>query len=430
MKKAGHTEKFRALVTTRAVARYSQAMRNHRNRSKRMYRSKEEREKYREEQGGKTTSSDWMRKGGATTVINISATKDSKLAVAIEKALASCPAPTGTKTKVQERPGRSVREALVKGNPFPRPSCGRNSCPWVGRQEDCKDRCYREGVGYLASCKICTSEQQAAGIEEDKIVHSVYVGESHRSLPFRLARHFQEYRAMLRKGRRGGGGRGGRGGGGRGGQGGGGRASSSWMWDHVLEAHEGQGSEVVHEDFNFFLTDSFQKPLERQVDEMRRLDCVERKGKATITVMGRRKEIDVKKESMNRKEERFNLGGRRVRADFGTAATRPRDGAPVPTMPPVTAPTAATLPAAASTAAALPAAALPAAAPPDVVPAAATPPATTLPAAAPAAAVPAAPAAARPEDRPPAAALRRIAAQTSVSSISPRRLRPRRKGTS
>ena len=203
--------------------------------------------------------------------------------------------------------------------------------------------------------------------------------------------------------------------------------SVSWMWDHVLEAHEGQGSEVIHEDFDFFLTDPFQKPLERQVDEMRRLDCVERKGKATITVMGKRKEIDVKKESMNRKEERFNLGGRRVRADFGPAATRPKDGAPAPTMPSATAPAAATLPAAAPTATALPAAALPAAAPPAVAPAAATPPATALPAAAPAAAVPAA---ARPENRPPASALRRIAAQTSVSSISPRRLRPRRKGTS
>ena len=70
-------------------------------------------------------------------------------------------------------------------------------------------------------------------------------------------------------------------------------------------------------------------------------------------------------------------------------------------------------------------------APPAVSPAAATPPATTLPAAAPAAAVPAvpaAPAAARSEDRPPASALRRTAAQTSVSSISPRRLRPSRKG--
>ena len=56
-------------------------------------------------------------------------------------------------------------------------------------------------------------------MEEDKIVHSVFVGESHRSLPFRLARHYEEYQAMLRKRKRGGVGRGG-GRGGRGGQGG------------------------------------------------------------------------------------------------------------------------------------------------------------------------------------------------------------------
>ena len=130
MRQAGHTEKFRAMVTTRAVARYSQAMKNHRNKTNRMYRNKEERERFREEKGGKTTSSDWMRKGGFTTVINISATKDNKLGLAVEEALTNCPAPTGTRTKVQQRPGRSVREALVKGNPFPRPSCERKYCPW------------------------------------------------------------------------------------------------------------------------------------------------------------------------------------------------------------------------------------------------------------------------------------------------------------
>ena len=95
-----------------------------------------------------------MRKGGFTTVINISATKDNKLEMAVEQAMASCPAPTDTSTKVQQRPGRSVREALVKGNPFPRPSCGRKTFPWLGRKADCKGRCYREGVGYLASCNI------------------------------------------------------------------------------------------------------------------------------------------------------------------------------------------------------------------------------------------------------------------------------------
>ena len=428
MRQAGHTEKFRAMVTTRVVARYSMAMKNHRNKSKRMYRRKEERELYRKEQGGKATASDWMRKSGATTVINISATKGSKLALAIEQALASCPAPTGTRTKVQERPGRSVRETLVRGNPFPRPSCGRKSCPWVGRKEECKGRCYREGVGYLASCNICTNEQRAAGVEEDKVVHSVYVGESHRSLPFRLSRHFNEYRAMLRKGRRGRGGRGGRGGG-RGGQGGGGggRASSSWMWDHVSEVHDGQGNEEIHQDFNFFLTASFQKPLERQVDEMRRLDLVEKKGKATITVGGRKKDIKVQKESLNRKEERFNLGAGRIRADFGkpkqpqtpsppSSHTIPPPPPPPPTPhPPPPPPSSPVL--------------LPHLRPAPTTPA---PLPTTQPHQSP---TPAA-AAARPINRAAAAALplplRRIAAQTSVSNSqtsvpnSPRRLRPRK----
>ena len=109
-----------------------------------------------------------MRKGGFTTVINISATKDNKLEMAVEQAMASCPAPTDTSTKVQQRPGRSVREALVKGNPFPRPSCGRKTCPWLGRKEDCMGRCYREGVGYLASCNICTREQLAATASSEK----------------------------------------------------------------------------------------------------------------------------------------------------------------------------------------------------------------------------------------------------------------------
>ena len=83
------------------------------------YRSRKEREEQRAKQGGKTTASDWMRKSGATTVVNVSATKYNKLALAIEQARTSCPAPKDTRTKVQERPGRSVRQILVRVNPLP-----------------------------------------------------------------------------------------------------------------------------------------------------------------------------------------------------------------------------------------------------------------------------------------------------------------------
>ena len=53
------------------------------------------------------------------------------------------------------------------------------------------------------------------------------------------------------------------------------RASSRWNWDHVSAVLSGQGSEEVNKDFNFFLTATFIKPLERHVDEMRRLDAAE-----------------------------------------------------------------------------------------------------------------------------------------------------------
>ena len=48
---------------------------------------------------------------------------------------------------------------------------------------------------------------------------------------------------------------------------------SGQVQDGVLS---GQGSEEVNKDFNFFLTATFIKPLERHVDEMRRLDAAER----------------------------------------------------------------------------------------------------------------------------------------------------------
>ena len=97
---------------------------------------------------------------------------------------------------------------LKKGNPYHRPSCGRKACPWVARKVDCKGACYREGVGYLARCNLCMKQQLEAGIGEEKVIHSVYQGESHRSLPFRLQRHYKDYRTQPRKRRKAGGGRG------------------------------------------------------------------------------------------------------------------------------------------------------------------------------------------------------------------------------
>ena len=96
------------------------------------------------------------------------------------------------------------------------------------------------------------------------------------------------------------------------------------MFDHIKEMHGGRGSEDPFHDFEFHLTGNFTKPLERQVDEMRRIDKAERGGRASIRVVGgKSKELKVSKTTLNRREERFNLGtGRRVRATFGPPASQ------------------------------------------------------------------------------------------------------------
>ena len=66
-------------------------------------------------------------------------------------------------------------------------------CPRLGRQEKCRGSWYREGVGQLANCNLCVKKQLAVGMEEDKVKHSVYVGESHGSLPYPMSRHQAEY---------------------------------------------------------------------------------------------------------------------------------------------------------------------------------------------------------------------------------------------
>ena len=102
---------------------------------------------------------------------------------------------------------------------------------------------------------------------------------------------------------------------------GGGEGVSSRIWDHVKNKHMGEGSEEPFKDFDFYLTGTFDKPLYRQVDEMRRIDRAEGVGRASIVVGRKTKELRVEKVTLNRKEERYNLGsGRRVRASFGPPA--------------------------------------------------------------------------------------------------------------
>ena len=83
------------------------------------------------------------------------ATKGSRLATAVQEVLDTVPGPRGSRVLTQERPGSSVKSVLVTSNPFPRASCGRRYCPWTAKGLDCREKRYRENVGYAARCTRC-----------------------------------------------------------------------------------------------------------------------------------------------------------------------------------------------------------------------------------------------------------------------------------
>ena len=199
MKKCGHKEKFRDMITSRAVAKYNNSLSNHTNKTKPMYRSKEEMVKQWKEKGGKPDKSNWFGKSGATGVFNVPASEGSKLAAVVRQVLDKEMGPKNSKIVVQERPGCSVRTNLVTSRCFPRPSCNRQFCPWFINGENCYDACYRESVGYAARCRRCRTEQIQAGKLGNEVTDSVYLGESSRSLPTRSSLNFRDYRQEIKK---------------------------------------------------------------------------------------------------------------------------------------------------------------------------------------------------------------------------------------
>ena len=243
-----------------------------------MYRTREEMVDQWAREGGKATKANWFKKSGATGVFKLPATLGSRLATAVQVVLDTVPGPRGSRGRTQERPGSSVKSVLVTTNPFPRASCGRKYCPWTAKGQDCRERCYRENVGYAARCKRCHTTKVAQGVEEKKVEDAVYLGESSNTLPTRAEQHFVDYRQYMKQQPGGQGKR--RGGGGE--EEGNRRGVSSWMADHTRHTHKSIISDDPTSDYEFVTVGTFRKPLQRQVDEYLRMEQVKRSRKMRV----------------------------------------------------------------------------------------------------------------------------------------------------
>ena len=126
-------------------------------------------------------------------------------------------------------------------------------------------------------CRRCITAQSEQGVTDDDMKHSVYLGESSRSLPSRSAFHFRDYTQEMKKkivvekwtsrDEEGTGGRGERvrrGSEDEEEEGGVPVSVSSWMADHSRECHGGVISTNPMMDYEFEVTGTFLKPLHRQ----------------------------------------------------------------------------------------------------------------------------------------------------------------------
>ena len=258
MHDSGHTERFRSTVVSRVIGKYTKNLENHRNGTKRMFRTREEREEQIKLTGGRKTKSTWYRTDKTTTITTVPTTPGGLLARQMTETLAMCPAPGKCKTRVQEGVGRSVERNLVSSNPFPRQSCGRLDCPInICLPGGCAEECYKEGVGYQSTCTRCRTSQLEQGTPEKEVENHSYLGETARTLYTRAKQHLAAYRSHL-PGR---------------------KPSESWMWSHTLLKHDGVfGPQYGATDYQFRVQGRFTKPMQRQVDEAVRLGQVDNHG--------------------------------------------------------------------------------------------------------------------------------------------------------
>ena len=229
---------------------------------------------------GRSTKSNWFRKTEHTSTATFPTTPGDGLVGVVQSCLKQCIPPTRTSTKVLGGGGISVKAVLVKSNPFPRASCGRATCPLSWMEGGCKERCYREMVGYSGHCTRCRNNQIGEGKQLHEVTDSVYYGETSRSLTTRTEHHFSDYQTHTNRSKR--------------------KPVSSWMWDHTESHHDGVVSQNIRQDYTFRMQGVFGDCLSRQLDEAVRMNMVEMHGK----VVGDRSEgVGGRVVMLNRKEE-------------------------------------------------------------------------------------------------------------------------------
>ena len=238
-----------------------------------MYRSRAEREKMYEKEGGKDNKKDsWFRKKRGkdgkqvvTSILRVPYT-GGDLREKMNEILRATGTPEGTKTVAQEDSGIKLKDMLVRPDPFPMETCGRNDCQTVtGRNEtgQCKNTCWQQHINYTVFCTACKEEYERGSGQKYE-----YIEESSRGCYTRYKQELSEYTPKIK----------------------------GFMYKHAADKHEGS----TQVEFKIKRENIDKDPMRRILRESIRIER-EKKNKSKIL--------------MNSRDEHF--GVQTVRGTFG-----------------------------------------------------------------------------------------------------------------
>ena len=176
-----------------------------------------------------------------TTVLFVEQTRGGELAKKLREAEERLARLTGWKVRIVEKSGRTMKQMLVKSNPWSGGLCGRMDChPCKSGKEN--QNCFKRNILYESVCLTC---------KQNDIV-KVYVGESARSSYERGGEHARDYAK---------------------------RAEDSHMHKHAMSEH----AEEEKPTFQFNIVKTFQSALTRQISEAVR---IRRRGEGILNSKG------------------------------------------------------------------------------------------------------------------------------------------------
>ena len=278
LKNSGHSEHFRSIIFKRALNVYKKELDMHNSGKKDIYRSRSERNKEKGNKGGKQTKDNWYKKkksnkkteGRTVSILQIPFAQNLKEAV--EKITNDKKKSIGNfKTKVQETGGDRLQFALVRPDPFPRKTCGREKCPITTDDKECRERCFQGHVNYRIKCIKCEKARLLSMVTDpDRRDHPpefAYHGETSRGCYTRYSQHKEDY-----------------------------KRKEGILWEHAQEHHDGEQNNI------YSMT---QESIDK--DPMRRVVRESVKITATRAIERKRKRKSGQFVLMNRKNEWFGV---------------------------------------------------------------------------------------------------------------------------